>query len=236
MTAPHIDYAAGWRGVPGWLDPIEGACLEAAVQSTTGAIVELGTWAGRSLVCLAAARDLAKQERPLVSFDPYPESGQAQVAGQKDMDFTPAEAKAVSNLAINVFCVRNVFRFYVDAIKGAEEYRKHPHLAAFKIGLLYIDDHHSSEHVLAELAAWEPLLADDCEVLLHDFFHEPYGLQAALDRFMLEHPEWVMVEAQLSMARLRRRWRVAPRASSPHFQTLSLDYLLNHGSAEAGAA
>jgi len=164
---------------------------------------------------MAAERDLLKQSRPIFSFDTYPEVSQAQEAGRKDMALQPAEARAIRDSLLTKWEVDNVACYSVDALEAPswEHFGVGPdYEAAGGVGLLYIDDDHSGGRVIAELAAWEPLMADECEVCIHDFFHEPYGLQAAVDRWMVDHPEWVMVECQLSMARLRRRWRPVPRA------------------------
>lgn len=207
-----LDLTKGWRGVPGWLADVEAAVLQAAVASTTGVIAELGTWCGRSFLAMASARD--DRSRPMVSFDPYPDSSQAADAAAGGMNIAPADAKALARHAIVDCCaVENVHLFYVDAIEGAAAYAASNlnDLKGQRIGLLYIDDHHEGQRLIDELLAWEPLLADEAEVLIHDFFHEPYGLEAAIDSWMLSHPEWVMVETRLSMARLRRRWKVLPR-------------------------
>lgn len=216
MTAPAITLAAGWQGVPGWLAPLEAGVLEAAVRSTdpAGAVVECGTWCGRSLLCMSAARDLAGQKgRPVVSYDPYPARGQAQEAAEKDMDgLSPEEARRVVMNLVGLFNLENVHLRSLDAVEGARDFARL--FPGAKVSLLYLDDHHTGERVLEELAAWEPLMAPECEVCIHDFPHEPYGIEPAVDRFMLDHPEWVAVELRLSMFRMRRRWKAAPRAEA----------------------
>lgn len=225
-----IDVLRGWQGVPGWLAPEEAAVLEAAVLSTAPgtSIVELGRWCGRSLVALGAARSgqaLGEKRRPIVSFDSYPETSQAGTAATKDMpEITPPLARKIAGEAVAAFGLEDCWFYYDDAVAGASRYGS----AKFKalvgdheIGLIYIDDDHSGSRVVAEIKAWEPYMAAECEVCIHDFFHEPYGIEAAVDRFMLDHPEWVRVESQLSMMRLRRRWKPIARSQAVPAKVLS---------------
>lgn len=215
MTPPaRIDLVRGWAAAPGWLDDHEAAVLRNAVLSTEPgtAIVELGTWCGRSLLALADFRATQAEtipgcaRRPLVSIDLYPEKGQAEEASAQGMQITPHEAKNICGGLLSAFGVLDVHRVFLDAIEAAKMWSRPE-----RISVLYIDDDHSGERVLAEIEAWMPHLAEKAEICIHDYPHEPYGIRAAVETWLLTHQEWVFVEGDSSMARFRRRWMPVSR-------------------------
>ena len=64
--------------------------------------------------------------------------------------------------------------FYPKIIKG--DSRCPPDLES-EVGLLFIDTHHTSDHLREEMSVWETKLSDDCIVMLHDYkryYHHSY--------------------------------------------------------------
>jgi predicted O-methyltransferase YrrM len=69
-----------------------------------------------------------------------------------------------------------------------------------KIDVLFLDSHHSYEHVLAELEAFKPHLSEKAVILCHDTNpkeeHEMYktgGPLRALKEFQTENPNWKLI-------------------------------------------
>jgi len=82
----------------------------------------------------------------------------------------------------------------MDSVQFGREWNKEP------IDLLYLDSHHSFEHVSNELNAWAPHLSDKAVILSHDtnptLQHEMYktgGPIGALEKFAEENQQWTLV-------------------------------------------
>jgi len=83
-----------------------------------------------------------------------------------------------------------------------------------EIDLLYLDSHHSYEHVYSELKAWIPHLSDKGVVLGHDvnplYWHDMYktgGVDRAFREFSAENG-WVYLRLmhKPGLGILYRRW------------------------------
>lgn len=81
-----------------------------------------------------------------------------------------------------------------DSVQLAKEWLNNP------IDLLFLDSHHSYEHVKAELESWLPHLSDKAIILCHDTTpqekHEMYstgGPKRALKEFAENHKEWMLI-------------------------------------------
>ncbi len=125
-----------WTALQGWLLPDAARALYEASASAPaeGRIVEVGSFAGKSTVCIARAqRDKATK----------PTNGPAPIVAV-DIKFQRSFR-------------RNLRAFGVDALIEAQEL---PSLEACErwrgpISFLYIDGHHGDAHALADLVSWE---------------------------------------------------------------------------------
>lgn len=140
-----------WQQVPGWFDEYEGLCLQKYVLLTPpdAQIVELGTWAGRSMVCMAEV----KQGRTLTTVDTYRVSSQAASLG---------DVLAAQELATRLAQKWGVTMVGKDVVECGLAW-KHP------VGLLLVDDHHSAEHVAHVIHAWSPKMAPQSYMCFHDY-------------------------------------------------------------------
>jgi predicted O-methyltransferase YrrM len=153
--------------VDGWLGPEEGRLLYrlAYAADPAGAIVEIGSWQGRSTIWLAAGAR-AGGGAAVYAIDPH-------VGTSLREDGQSTEQLLRENLARAG--VSDAVEVVVDTSEGAVQRWSQP------ISLLWIDGDHRLEGVSRDLELWEPHLRSDATVALHD-------------TFVLEGPERVVRE------------------------------------------
>ena len=144
------------RGVDGWFGPHEGRLLYrlAASADPRGAIVEIGSWQGRSTTWLAAGA-LAGRGARVVAIDPH-----IGTALRAPGDSTEAALRGTLE--------RAGVSEHVDVVVATSEATAAGWSEA--ISLLWIDGDHSYEAAARDLALWEPYLREDATVAFHDTF------------------------------------------------------------------
>ena len=149
---------AAAAAVDGWLNEAQGAALfdAAAGCSGRGAIVEIGSWKGRSTIWLGHGARLAGQ--PVFAVDPH-EQSREDPSAQTLEEFTGNIRRAG---------VADVVRPLVMTSRAAA--------AAFDGGVevLFIDGDHSDTGAELDAAAWFPRLIEGATVLLHDVVTASY--------------------------------------------------------------
>jgi predicted O-methyltransferase YrrM len=132
--------------VPGWLTDEEGEALYHLARSCTGrgAIVEIGSWKGKSTVCLGlGSREGASV--PIYAVDPH--------ADHRFGDFkTNVERAGITEL------VRPIASLSQAAADSFEE----------PIELLFVDGSHEYDLVLEDFEKWVPKVVDGGWVAFHD--------------------------------------------------------------------
>ena len=139
--------------VPGWLSRKEAETLYSLAKACTGrgAIVEIGSWRGRSTICLALGATAGAGPR-VYSIDRHTDG--------TFPDFTRnLEAAGVAGV------VTPIRSKSLDAVDGFTE----------PIELLFIDASHLYEEVREDVERWEPKLLEGGVLALHDttFFEGP---------------------------------------------------------------
>jgi predicted O-methyltransferase YrrM len=154
LTPTHIDELV--RGVDGWFGGREGRLLYrlAASADPAGAIVEIGSWQGRSTIWLAAGACAGRGAR-VVAIDPH--RGTSLRTGEES---TEAALRANLDSAGLAGAVEVVVATSEEAVEGWTR----------PVSLLWIDGDHSYEGALRDLDLWEPHLADGAAVAFHDTF------------------------------------------------------------------
>lgn len=180
-----LDLSMGWRGVPGWFSEEEAVCLASyVIKATPGtAVVETGSWCGRSLSVIAEAMP---EDIVAYAVDLHPEGSQAAETAQATgtgggQTMTPAQARhtLADVIAHHRTLGREVHFLPYDAAEGARVYSAR--IDPRPVSVLFIDDHHEGEHLVKVFKAWEPCMADRAYLLMHDYAAEPlYGLQKAI--------------------------------------------------------
>ena len=132
--------------VPGWLGDEEALALYEAARSCTGrgAIVELGSWRGRSTICLA----LGSKEG----------SGVPVVAVDRHMDKTFVDFQENIRRAGVADLVRPVRATSDEAFADFDE----------PIELIFIDASHKYDDVRRDFDQWVPLVVEGGTVAMHD--------------------------------------------------------------------
>jgi predicted O-methyltransferase YrrM len=151
MTADDI--ARGVASVEGWLSEAEGRTLfEAACQTQNrGAIVEIGSWKGRSTIWLAAGAHVARAN-PILAIDPHHGSPEHRSADTLRDFQTNVARMGLSNMVVPI--VKSSEQAAAD-VDGPVE-------------LLFIDGDHRSESVAHDAELWLPRLIIGGTVMFHD--------------------------------------------------------------------
>ncbi len=176
----------------GWLSPREAALLFelAAWGSGTGSVVEIGSFAGKSLLCLAGGSKFAGRER-VTSIDPHTGSPEHQHGGYSfraeywcestgRIDTLPALERnlASANLLDSVSII-------VDFAERVATSWRQP------IRLLFLDAQHSYSEVLRDLTTWAPWICEDGMLAIHDYDDRLFpGVVRAVNHYLAAHDSW----------------------------------------------
>ena len=132
--------------VPGWLTDEEGEALYDLARACTGAgvIVEIGSWKGKSTICLGRG-SLAGAAVPIYAIDPH-------------ADYRFGDFKANVDRAGITDLVRPVTSLSQSA---ADEFQE-------SIELLFVDSSHEYDLVLEDFEKWVPKVVEGGWVAFHD--------------------------------------------------------------------
>lgn len=171
-----IDFAHGWRAVPGMYSPGDGVTLQIAVRRVPAghAVVELGAWCGRSL---AAICEVLPPGVTALSYDSYLEDSQTNVS---ESPITPTCAMKLRQLVEVHFrgLGRDVRCIVQDSAEAGRDYIGPP------VSVLFIDDHHSAEQLAKDFKAWLPHLAPQATILMHDYPTPVYQLDVVSENVL----------------------------------------------------
>jgi len=132
--------------IPGWLTDEEGEALYELARACNGdgVIVEIGSWMGKSTVCLGLGSQ-AGRSVPIYAIDPH--------ADHRFGDFkTNVERAGIAEL------VRPIASLSQPAADGFAE----------PIELLFVDGSHEYDLVLEDFEKWVPKVVDGGWVAFHD--------------------------------------------------------------------
>jgi predicted O-methyltransferase YrrM len=175
---PAPAHADRWLAtVGGWLSRREALALYRLAKDGpgAGAVVEVGSWQGRSTVFLAAGqRDRGGVTgQPIVAVDTFEGSDTMQAGG---INSDPAAIDPVTGrVDTEPIFRRNVKACGLSSWVQARRARSVDAAAAWRDGtirLIFIDGDHELEAVRADVDAWEPHLAPGARIAFHDFGEE----------------------------------------------------------------
>ncbi|MBU3702095.1 MAG: glycosyltransferase, partial [Acidimicrobiia bacterium] len=143
------------RDVGGALTRAEALVLHTlAAQMPPGrAIVEIGSWEGRSTTALALG---CRRDRPVHAVDPHT-GGMSLVEKNLPVDSLTHFRRNMARWRLD-----NVVEVVERSVDAAAHYDGPP------VGLLFIDGWHSTEAVLEDFGSWAPHLAPGATVVFHD--------------------------------------------------------------------
>ena len=188
---------AQMKAIEGWMEEDEADLLIGAVHATCrnghplGAIVEIGSYCGRSTVVLAhAARAFGAQQR-VVAIDPH--RGQVGAADQRVSQVAPSREKFVRNIAA---------AGVTEMVELVEQYSTQVAWDT-PIGLLFIDGLHDYVNVSRDFAHFRPYIVPGGYVAFHDYADYYPGVRAFVDE-LLGGGDYEMVKLVRSMMLVRR--------------------------------
>jgi predicted O-methyltransferase YrrM len=146
MTAFSEQVKPLLAGVPGWLTEEEGEALFDLARACTGrgAIVEIGSWKGKSTICLGLG-SRAGAGVPIYAIDPH-------------ADYRFGDFKANIDRAGITELVRPIASLSQPAADGFTE----------PIELLFVDGSHEYDLVLEDFEKWVPKVVEGGWVAFHD--------------------------------------------------------------------
>lgn len=134
--------------VDGWLGKREGPYLYVLAEfaSPLGAVVEIGSWKGKSTIWLAKACEAVPGAR-IFAIDPHREGSEQEF--RRNVKMAGVDAILTPIVAPSV-----------EALKGWDR----------PIGLLWIDGDHRYESVKSDFFGWEPFVVEGGVVAFHDTY------------------------------------------------------------------
>lgn len=149
----------------GFMDPPELEYL-AHAASISQTIVEVGSWKGRSTVCLAENTPGA-----VFSVDTWEGHLEHDAANGLDKEF-------LVDFLHNAKGLDNVYPIPITSVRAAGMFR----LIGLKFDFIFIDASHDYENVCADIAVWRPLLKRGGILAGHDYGHDDWpGVKQAVD-------------------------------------------------------
>lgn len=154
----------------GWLDLIEAKELfrQAYQGPQKGEVVEIGSFVGKSTICLAGGSKIAEREK-VYAIDPHIGSKEHQPGGSSfNPVFWDAKKKKINTYPVFMKNMKEgkvddyVISLITSSEKAAKKWKK-------KIRLLFIDGAHDYGSVKKDLQLWLPFLHRKGNVLLHDY-------------------------------------------------------------------
>jgi predicted O-methyltransferase YrrM len=177
-TPDPDDAAAGaildrMEQVEGWLRRDEGALLlRTAGQAVAGrpapAIVEVGSYCGRSTIVLASAAMTANPAACIYAIDPH----EGEVSAPNTLGGVRREAPTFERFRANVAAAG------VDGLIHAIRRRSYDVPWAAPISFLFVDGLHDYENVARDFRHFEPYLSEGAYVAFHDCNDDYPGVQA----------------------------------------------------------
>jgi hypothetical protein len=164
-------------GVCGWFEDDEAWALHEVVRhhpSSTAsgpAVVEIGSWRGRSTIVLARALQ-ARGGGVVYAIDPHADSALHKAEGVSST--YEAFLANVRNAGVADY-VRPIRALSTDA---------RPQFAARSVDVLLIDGAHTYDDVIRDIDDWSSALADVATVAFHDARSEESVKQAISDRVL----------------------------------------------------
>lgn len=151
------------RKVEGWLSDGEAHLLFTLARGGFGAgeIVEIGSYKGKSTICLAAGSKSLKREK-VTAIDPH----KGIIPNEID-DGKPTYKEFVRNL--DKVSLKDWVRPIVKTSEEAAVNWKKP------IRLLFIDGLHDYQHAYQDYSLWEPYVARGGVIVFHDAYYGHSG-------------------------------------------------------------
>ncbi|HSH06054.1 MAG TPA: class I SAM-dependent methyltransferase [Burkholderiales bacterium] len=169
-VSEFLGLARRFAAIEGWISDIEGYVLYRLARDGEGegAIVEIGSWMGKSTAWLAAG-SLARKREPVHAIDTFEGSAEHQ-----DMAVLREAGTTFHRFSENIERAgvsAHVEPQVASSLQAAAKWDGRP------IRLLFIDGDHAYEAVKADLEAWLPFVAPGGYIVLDDVIDAFPGVQ-----------------------------------------------------------
>ena len=158
---PHVEKI---NAAFGWLAPTEAAtlfCLAATLQTDKPVIVEIGSYVGKSSICLAAGLQHQGKGGRLYCVDPFDETDQLHYL---DLSREFKLGTIYESFQKNVADYPNV-----TAVPGfSARVALHADVIPLAIDMLFIDGNHTYSAVKTDVLSWVPSLKPGGILAMHD--------------------------------------------------------------------
>jgi predicted O-methyltransferase YrrM len=145
------EFTEAIAATPGMIGLDQAALLNDLARSANGAIVEIGSYRGRSTVALAYGHS-----NPVYAIDPHQE-----FVGVLGGQFGPEDRAEFYRTMLRTGCWSNVRLINLPSVQAAVGWTQPIHL-------LWIDGDHSYDSVRRDWEAWTPHLVDDALAVFDD--------------------------------------------------------------------
>lgn len=164
------------QSIDGWLSTHEGYFLYTAAKKEkgNGEVVEIGSWKGKSTICLASGLKDSKRGK-VVAVDPH----KGKFTGGKT---SPTYKEFLQNLK-SAGIADYVSPLVVTSEEAAKNWKK-------PIRLLFIDGLHDYKHTYQDLFLWTPFIQKNGIVAFHDAFCGHVGPERVILEEILPNPEF----------------------------------------------
>lgn len=192
--------------IPGMIAEVEGQFLfDLASKCSRGVIVEIGSSAGRSTICLALGSKAGKR-MPVYAVDPHNGGGSTPdpswwdsgAEGTPNAKYYVNQGNSFAQFSENIkkFQVEDVIKPIVNYSELAYEGWSQP------IELLFIDGDHRYNYVKMDVSTWGSWLISGGIILLHDSTYT--GVRRTIEKLIIKNPKYKDVtELPIFHARLQ---------------------------------
>ena len=169
------------HSVDGWLTDREVSFLAllASHSTTTGEILEIGSYRGRSTIVLALAKRLAEADSDLIAIDPLPNEHPMALDEQGRLT-----ARALFEANLNQAGVRSDVEFHQAYSQDLSQQWDRP------LRLLWIDGDHSYPSTKRDYDLYSPHLADGGVLAMHDVLSRYDGCIRVFTEDVLSSPHF----------------------------------------------
>lgn len=174
---PTIPLRQRLEGIDGWLSDSEARFLyeTATALDVSGDIVEIGSWKGKSTICLAAGVVSSGKKRKVYAVDPH-----EGIISENHKRAAPTLQEFVHNIRRNGFS--SVVKPIVKTSGHARE------LFAKPVAFLFIDGLHDYDHASEDFHLWYDLVVPGGVIAFHDAYCGYPGVSRAVRDTLFRGP------------------------------------------------
>lgn len=162
--------------IDGWLSSHEGYFLYKIARETKGNIVEIGSWKGKSTICLAEG---LQGDGKVFAVDPH----KGEYSGKNGIGKKAPTFKTFEKNLKGIGVLKKVKPVIATSENAAKKWKN-------SISLLFIDGLHDYQHTHQDFSLWSPLLNKRGAIAFHDAFCGHDGPERVVLEEILPSDKW----------------------------------------------